>query len=108
MCRGRDILALVSNDPFSREKKDSKTVRFVSVLAQRPRAEPGYPLVIPRAGPWLVKLIGRRERFVLGMYRRHMSTIRYLGTTDDEFDVPVTTRNWNTFTAIAKVLSTGG
>ena len=56
----------------------------------------------------MVKLIGRRERFVLGMYRRHMNTIRYLGTTDGEFDVPVTTRNWNTITAIAKVLSTGG
>jgi uncharacterized protein (DUF1697 family) len=107
MCRGRDILALVSSDPFSREKKDSRIVRFVSVLAKRPRIEPGYPLVLPQGGPWLVKLIGRRDRFVLGMYRRHMNTIRYLGTTDDEFDVPVTTRNWNTITAIAEVLSTG-
>jgi uncharacterized protein (DUF1697 family) len=107
ICRGRDILALVSNDPFSREKKDPRIVRFVSVLAKKPRVEPAYPLVLPRGGPWLVKLIGRRERFVLGMYRRHMKTIRYLGTTDDEFHVPVTTRNWNTITAIANVLRGG-
>lgn len=105
-CRGRDILTLVSNDPFSREKKDSRIVWFVSVLAKRPRAEPEYPLVLPRGGPWLVKLIERRGRFVIGMYRRHMNTIRYLGTSDDAFDVPVTTRNWNTITAIARALST--
>jgi len=108
MCRGRDIIDLVSNDPFSHEKKHPTIVRFVSVLAKRPRAEPGYPLVLPQSEQWLVKLIGRRERFVLGMYRRHMKTIRYLGTTDDEFHVPVTTRNWNTITAIAKVLKSGG
>ena len=108
MCRARDILALVSNDPFSPKRKDSQIVRFVTVLAKRPRAEPAYPMVLPRSGPWLVKLIGRRGRFVIGMYRRHMNTIRYLGTTDDEFDVPVTTRNWNTITKIAEVLRTGG
>ena len=108
MCRGRDILDLVSNDPFSHEKKDPRIVRFVSVLARRPRAEPEYPLVLPQGGPWLVKLIGRKGRFVLGMYRRHMKTIRYLGATDDEFRVPVTTRNWNTITTIAGVLSGRG
>jgi uncharacterized protein (DUF1697 family) len=41
------------------------------------------------------------------MYRRHMKVIGYLGTLDRLFGVPVTTRNWNTFTAIAKVLDGG-
>jgi len=36
-----------------------------------------------------------------------MKTIRYLGTLDRLFGVPVTTRNWNTITAIAKVLENG-
>jgi uncharacterized protein (DUF1697 family) len=101
---GRDVLALVSDDPFSDNAPDQKIVRFVSVLFKTPGVEPVYPLELPKEGPWLVKLIGRKGRFVLGMYRRHMKTIRYLGTTDDEFDVPVTTRNWNTVTAIAGVL----
>jgi hypothetical protein len=42
------------------------------------------------------------------MYRRHMKVISYLGTFDRLFGVPATTRNWNTITAIARVLSKRG
>jgi len=37
-----------------------------------------------------------------------MKVIRYLGEIDGLFGVPVTTRNWNTIRAIAKVLGAGG
>jgi hypothetical protein len=37
-----------------------------------------------------------------------MKAIRYLGTLDRLFGVPVTTRNWNTITAVARVLGTRG
>jgi hypothetical protein len=30
------------------------------------------------------------------MYRREMKAISYLGQLEKVFDVPVTTRNWNT------------
>jgi uncharacterized protein (DUF1697 family) len=43
--------------------------------------------------------------FVFGVYRRQMKAIGYLGKIDQLFGVPATTRNWNTITAIAKVLS---
>jgi uncharacterized protein (DUF1697 family) len=36
-----------------------------------------------------------------------MQAISYLGKLDRVFGVPVTTRNWNTITAIAKVLENG-
>ena len=36
-----------------------------------------------------------------------MKTIGYLGTLDRIFGVPGTTRNWNTLTAVAKVLEGG-
>jgi len=74
------------------------------VLTRAPRSEPRLPLRLPARGPWLLKLVTRRGRYVLGMYRRHMKTIGYLGTLDRAFGVPVTTRNWNTVTAIAGVL----
>ncbi|HKE84449.1 MAG TPA: hypothetical protein VKB50_11860 [Vicinamibacterales bacterium] len=44
------------------------------------------------------------NRFVVGMYQRHMKVIGYLGKLDGLFGVPATTRNWNTITAICKVL----
>jgi uncharacterized protein (DUF1697 family) len=58
----------------------------------------------PSTGKWLVKILARENRFVIGAYRRHMKTISYLSRLDRVFGVPVTTRNWNTITAIAKVL----
>jgi hypothetical protein len=36
-----------------------------------------------------------------------MKVISYLGTLDRVLGVPVTTRNWNTITAIATVLGKG-
>ena len=61
-------------------------------------------MTLPSRGRWLLKVVLRDDRFVVGMYRRHMKVIGYLGRLDQLFGVPVTTRNWNTVTAIAKVL----
>jgi hypothetical protein len=58
----------------------------------------------PSSGPWLMKILTRRNRFVIGMYRRHMEVIGFLGALDRLYGVPMTTRNWNTIGAIAKVL----
>jgi hypothetical protein len=37
-----------------------------------------------------------------------MKVISYLGTVDRLFGVPITTRNWKTITAVAKVLGARG
>jgi hypothetical protein len=62
----------------------------------------------PSSGKWLLKILARDSRFVSGVYRRHMKVISYLGTFDRMFGVPVTTRNWNTITAIARVVRSDG
>jgi uncharacterized protein (DUF1697 family) len=107
-CQGREILGLISQDPFSRQPVRPDIVRFVSVLSQRPKTEPSMPLSFPSSGRWLLRILGREDRFVFGLYRRHMKVISHLGQLDRLFGVPVTTRNWNTITAIAKVVGTRG
>ena len=62
-------------------------------------------MTLPPSSRWLVKVLARDGRFLLGMYRRHMRTISHLGTLDRTFGATVTTRNWNTITAIAKVVA---
>jgi uncharacterized protein (DUF1697 family) len=62
----------------------------------------------PASGKWLMKILAREGRFVVGQYRRQMRAISYLGTVDRLFGVPATTRNWNTITAIARVLDDRG
>ncbi len=108
ICQGREIVRLMSRDPFADQPVRPDIVRFVSVLARRPRSEPSLPLCIPASGTWLMKILARDNRFVLGMYRRQMKAIGHLGTLDRIFGVPATTRNWNTMTAIAKVLGHEG
>jgi hypothetical protein len=66
------------------------------------------PIRFPASGKWLLKILARDNRFVFGVYRRHMKVISYLGTMDRVFGVPVTTRNWNSITAIARVLGHDG
>jgi hypothetical protein len=58
----------------------------------------------PSSGQWLLKVLAKRNRFVIGMYRRQMKVIGLLGSLDRLYGVALTTRNWNTFAAIAKVL----
>lgn len=105
ICQGRDIVRLVSQDPFSGHPARPDIVRFVSVLVRLPRSGPRLPMVLPSGGQWLVKVLARNGRFVVGLYRRHMEVIGYLGSLDRLFGTPVTTRNWNTILAIAAVLA---
>ena len=108
ICRGREIVSLLSNDPFAREPEQPGVVRFVSVLSGPTRRTPALPISLPTAGERLVRVIGREGRFVFGVYRRHMRVISCLGSLDRLFGVPLTTRNWNTMTTIAGVLAASG
>ena len=105
VCQGRDIAGLISKNPFAGESVAPGVVRFVSVLSQRPRLAPSTPMRFPSKGQWLMKILTRRKRFVIGTYRRHMKVIGYLGALDRLYGVAATTRNWNTIAAIGKVLS---
>jgi uncharacterized protein (DUF1697 family) len=104
ICRGREIADLMARNPFAGQPVRPDIMRFVSVLSRRPRTEPSLPMGLPSVDGWLLKVLAREGPFVLGMYRRQMKAIGYLGALDRIFGVPVTTRNWNTIGAIAKVL----
>jgi len=108
ICEGREILKLISQNPFGRQPVPPEIVRFVSVLSRRPKSRPSMPARFPSSGKWLLKILARRDRFVFGEYRRHMRVISYLGTVGRLLGVPAATRNWNTITTVAKALGAGG
>jgi uncharacterized protein (DUF1697 family) len=107
ICKGREIVRLMSQDYFGDQPVRPDIVRFVSVLSKRPRLAPPAPMTFPASGRWLLKILAREDRFVVGLHRRQMKAIRYLGRLDRLFGVPVTTRNWNTFNTIRGVLTDG-
>ena len=108
ICKGREIVRLMSQNHFADQPMRPDLVRFVSILSRRPRSVPSIPTSFPASGTWLLRILARDKQFVVGLYRRHMKAIGYLGTLDRLFGVPVTTRNWNTMTAITRVLGKGG
>lgn len=104
LCDGRDLIRLERENPFGGEPSGREVVRFVTILSRARRVRASIPITLPPDGEWLVRVIAWKNRFVLGVYRRHMKTIRYLGQIDKLFGVPATTRNWNTVIAIVRIL----
>lgn len=123
ICPARDIIKLTSKDPFSGKAAGPAITRFLSVAANPLRARirseldrksnikpqtsqlPPLPLSLPSDDDWLLKIIKIQGRFVLGLYRREMKAISYLGKIEKLLGVAVTTRSWNTIQKIAQILN---
>jgi uncharacterized protein (DUF1697 family) len=103
----RDLIKLAATNPFGRQPSGQNITRFVNVLAKRPPARPALPLSLPSEEDWLLKVIAIQDRFVLGLYRRQMKAIGYLGKIEKLLGVPATNRNWNTIQKVAKILAEG-
>ena len=104
LCEGRDLLRLETTNPFTTKPYPPGIVRFVSILSKAGAVRASLPVAFPSDEEWLVRVIASEGQFVFGMYRRHMRTIGYLGRIDKLYGAPATTRNWNTITAILRIL----
>ena len=105
ICPARDIIKLASKDPFARQPAGPNITRFVNVLAKRLPSPPPLPISLPSDDDWLLKIIAIEDRFVLGLYRREMRAISYLGKVEKLLGVPATNRNWNTIQKVAQILN---
>jgi uncharacterized protein (DUF1697 family) len=104
VCPAGDILDLVRQDPFSGQPCGPDITRFVNITAKRVPAPPRLPFIFAFDGDWILKIIAIQDRFVLGLYRRHMKAISYLGKLEKQFGVPATNRSWNTIQKVAQIL----
>jgi uncharacterized protein (DUF1697 family) len=105
ICRARDLIDLVSADPFPREASVTGERRFVSVLAKRPRTVPRFPFSHPAGRTWQVKVIGLHGRFALSVWRRAGRTMVYPNeVVEKELAISATTRNWDTISKIYNIL----
>jgi uncharacterized protein (DUF1697 family) len=104
ICRGADVLRLVSSNPLAGERSAPDIVPFVTVLAKRCRPSSPLPQQFPASGRWGLRIAGQDGPFVFGVYRREMRAIAHLSQIDRLFGVPATTRNWNTIETIARLL----
>ena len=105
ICPAREIIKLASKNPFSQQPSGPEITHFVSVAAKPLRLPFPLPLNLPSDDDWLMKIIAIQDRFVLGLYRRQMKAIGYLGKIEKQFGVATTTRSWNTIQKVVKVLN---
>ena len=104
----KSIVDLAGSDPFAGQPSGSEITRFVSVLHKRPENLAfSLPLALPSEKDWLLKIVAIRDRFVIGVYRRQMKAIGYLGKIEKLIGQSGTVRNWNTIEKVLKVLSNG-
>src|SRR5215472_4606518 len=75
LCEGRDLIRLEMENPFGTEPPRPDIVRFVSILPKAGRGLTSFPCTLPARGEWFVRIIASKNRFVFGVYRRHMKTI---------------------------------
>lgn len=112
ICPGHTVVALVGKDPFARQASGPDVTRFVMLLHKPLRGRVASDLLqisnIERqtSNDWLLKIVAIEGRFVVGLYRRQMQAIGYLGKIEKIMGVPATTRSWNTIDKIVKVLET--
>lgn len=107
ICPARDVINLALKNPFAQQPSGPDMTRFVNVLHKRPHKHFPLPLNLPSADGWLLKIIAIQDRFVLGLYRRQMKAISYLGKIEKLLGMPATTRNWNTIEKVVTILSQG-
>jgi uncharacterized protein (DUF1697 family) len=108
ICTARDVIELASTDPFTEHASWPDITCFVNVLAKRLPNPPSLPLCLPSENDWLLKIIAIQNKFVIGLYRRQMKAISYLGKMEKLLGVPATNRSWNTILKVAKILETNG
>src|SRR2546423_9508155 len=84
ICSAREILKLAAKNPFVRQPSGPDIIRFVNVLAKPLRKQPRLPLAFPSDADWVAKIIAIQGRFVLGVYRRQMNAIGYLGKLEKQ------------------------
>jgi uncharacterized protein (DUF1697 family) len=97
------VVDLARKNPFARHPASAEITRFVSVLHKRPKPLP-LPFNLPSDKDWLLKIIAIENQFVLGVYRREMKAIGYLGKIEKLLGAPGTVRNWNTIDKVVKIL----
>ncbi len=108
ICPARDLMELMSADPFPGADAGKDMRRFVSVLAKRPSKPPRFPLSYPAGDTWQVKLVALRGQFVLSLWRRTGNALVYPNeVVEKQLAIAATTRGWDTISRIHETLQLG-
>jgi uncharacterized protein (DUF1697 family) len=106
ICRGSEVAALVRDPVLADVAAPRDALRFVSVLARKPRAVPAFPVTAPPGKAWQVRVVAVSGACVLSFWRRLGDRLLYPNeVVEKAFGAPATTRNWNTIRKVCEILA---
>ncbi|MBK8097251.1 MAG: DUF1697 domain-containing protein [Planctomycetes bacterium] len=105
VCAAGDLVRLSGHRCFAGQPIRRDEVRFLALLARAPRAMPKLPLELPDRGPWLIRLLARQGRFVLGVHRRRLQVLRQFAVLNRMLGEPMTIRSLGTIAMVASALA---
>ena len=105
ICSAKQILDLVASEPF-RGVAFSKDQRgWVAAFTGKPRSSLALPASAPKGRDWSVRVDRLDGSFAVGLFRRRPKGFVFPSNfLESELGISATTRWWETFQRIAKIL----
>jgi uncharacterized protein (DUF1697 family) len=109
ICRAKEIVDLVRDNPLKNERTDNDQRVFLTVMSKPPVSSARQALALPFYAPakenWEVKVVQIDGLFALSLWRRLRESPLYPNQViEKNFGVAATTRSWNTIEKVAKIL----
>ena len=104
ICSAGEIHELARGNDFGEPPGGRSVKRFLSVMQKAPRATPPLPLEQPAGDKWEVRVVAIVGRLALSFQRPGPKGLYPNAIVERLFDLPATTRNWNTIEKVLKVL----
>ena len=109
ICRAKEIVDLVRDNPLKNERTDDNRRIFLTVMSKPPvssgRQSLAPPFYAPTKENWEVKIFKIKGMFALSLWRRLKENPLYPNQVIEKISgVTTTTRSWNTIEKVAKIL----
>jgi len=105
ICPAKEIADLAKENPLKGETGNDIDAH-VTILARRPSKLPKLPIYAPSKDKWEVRISRVVETAVLSLRRRAEGGRLYPNQIVEKlFNIPATTRTWNTIEKVAKILT---
>lgn len=105
ICRAKQIVDLVHDNPLKNERTDDDRRIFLTVMSEPPASLPKLPIYAPNKEKWEVKIVRITGTLALSLWRRLKENALYPNQViEKHFGVTTTTRSWNTIERVAKII----
>jgi len=109
ICRAKEIVDLVRDDPLKNERTDNDRRVFPTVMSKPPVSSARQGLALPLYAPtkenWEVKIVQIKGMFALSSLALRENPVYPNQVIEKNFAVATTTRSWNTIEKVAKILN---